>query len=506
MRRGKRLGATVLAALAVAVRGYAELTMPAVFGSGMVLQRDAPIPVWGRAAPGQTVTVTVADRTALADAGADGVWRADLASFPAGGPHEMVVRGGGEIRFTDVWIGEVWLASGQSNMQWPLNRSEGGQEAIAGSRDAGFRLFLVGRATRQEPGGDVTGSWRVCGPDHVASFSAVAYAFGRRLREQLGVPIGLIQSAVGGTPAEAWVSRETLESHPAFSPILASYEQAAARWPEALEAHSAAMAEWNRVVREQGREAAGRAPAEPMGPGNPRAPAGLFNAMIRPLAPYALRGAIWYQGEGNSGRHDQYRILLPALIADWRALWGETLCFGIVQLAAFRSFQADPNQTGAWPWLREAQAEVAFADPRCGLAVTIDVGDADDIHPANKDAVGDRLARWALARVYGLSVPHSGPVLRSAAFAEGEAVCAFDHADGGLRDSDGGSRPAGFSLAGADGVFIWAEAEIDGDTVRIRSPAVPEPAAVRYAWGDNPPAGLFNGAGLPAVPFRFERP
>jgi len=482
----------------------AGLSMSGLWGDHMVLQRDRPIVIQGRANPGQPVEVELHAQSARAVADAGGEWQIILDPMEAGGPYTLSITSGHrELRYTDILIGDVWLCSGQSNMFWPLNRTEDPREAIERSADPGLRLFTVARHPAGEPQSDVEGRWEISGPDTVGDFSAVAFYFGRKIRAETGVPVGLIHSSVGGTPVEAWMRREVLTADPRFAGIMGRYEQAIARLPEAMAAYEASLATWQETVRGEGRQAAGPRPAVPMNPTHPRAPSALYNGMIAPLTSFPIRGMLWYQGEANRFNAAEYRDLLPAMLQDWRRQWGSDFPVGIVQLSAFNALQTDPNGTGLWPWLREAQANVAEADPLSGLVITIDVGDEKDIHPRVKKPVGGRLARWALAAVYQQDVACRGPRLRAMRREGDTLVCEFDHAGEGLTLHPD-VQPPGFAVAGEDRVFHWAETRIEADRVWVRSAKVPEPVAVRYAWGDFPPAGLFNSEGLPAEPFRTD--
>ena len=437
----------------------AETRIAGIFGDRMVLQRDRPIPLWGRAAPGASIDLALADRSARAVADPEGRWRATLDPLPAGGPHTLAVRGPDrEIVMRDVLVGDVWLASGQSNMAWPLAKTKDGDAFAARAQDPQLRMLVVPESFSDAPKENLEAEWLPCEPQTAANFSATAYHFGAALRRELDVPIGLIQSARNGVRAELWMS------------------------PDALRAAGAHRREWRNKKR---------------------SPSDLYNGMIHPLIPYALRGAIWYQGESNTHGAEFYRGLLAALIRDWREKWGQgDFPFGIVQLANHRAPQSDPNETSDWAVVREAQRRVAAELPAVGLAVAIDIGEAEDIHPRDKQSVGDRLARWALARVHGKPVPHAGPVL-SDIRAAGEQVRLLFKDDGGglvLR----GDPPHGFALAAADGAFQWADAHVEGDEVVVQAPAVPNPARVRYAWADNPRANLYSRSGLPASPFEAE--
>ena len=366
------------------------------------------------------------------------------------------------------------------------------------------RVFTVANRAAEAPAGDLRGRWTVCSPQQVGSFSAVGYFFARDLHKTLDVPVGIIVSAWGGTPAEAWTSQPTLEADPEFRSILESWTRRLADYPALKAGYDEAMAQWKEKAaqaQEAGRQAP-RAPSAPTGPDSPFRPANLYNGMIAPLVPYAIRGATWYQGEANTDRAQQYRKLLPAMITNWRTLWGEgDFPFLIVQLANFQRTADRPADSG-WARLREAQL-MTLKLPNTGLAVAIDVGEADNIHPKNKQEVGRRLALWALANTYGRKLVYSGPLYASMKV-EGNAVrIRFSQVGGGLAAKD--SEPLkGFAIAGADRKFVWADARIDNGMVVISSPDVANPLAVRYAWADNPVCNLCNKEGLPASPFRTD--
>lgn len=439
----------------------AEVRLPKIFGTHMVLQQQLPIKVWGWADPGERVEVSLAGQRRATTADAAGRWMVVLEALPAGGPHELVVAGSNQIKLEDVLIGEVWVGSGQSNMQWPISRSMNAEKEIAEANWPNIRLFTVTRKIAEKPQEDCEGSWSVCSPQSIADFSAVLYFFGRKIHQELGVPVGLIHSSWGGTVAEAWTSKEALESDEDFAPIL---ERGAV-----------------------------------FNPKTPNQPAVLFNAMIHPLLNFGIRGVVWYQGESNCARAEQYQKLFPTLIQDWRKRWGlGDFPFYFVQLAPFRYRNADPRNCAE---LREAQ-RLTLRLPNTGMAVTMDIGDVNDIHPTNKQEVGRRLALWALAKTYGKDIVYSGPLYREAKTEGNKIRIFFDHVDGGLVVK--GPELTHFQIAGADGEFKPAKAVIDGETVVVWSDEVPNPVAVRFGWSDDAEPNLFNAAGLPASPFRTD--
>src|ERR1041385_2144463 len=639
----------VLAGLSAAnVR--AEVRLPAIISDNMVLQQGVKVRIWGNAKPGERVVVTLKNKSANTVADAQGHWQVWLDPLKAGGPIELTVKGDNVLTVKNVLIGEVWLCSGQSNMEWPLINTIGGAETVAQANYPEIRLFTVTKNTSQTPLADVEGRWVVTTPDDAANFSAVGYFFGRELYQHLKVPVGLIHSSWGGTPAEAWTRHDALLS-PELKPILDKFESSLNMLPEAKEAYARKLAnreeknlyidsgnkgealgyadpktstaDWSKMDLPQQFETAGllidgavwfrkdvELPAslagkdlvlnlppiddydttyfngtkigsigretpnsymvprkyvvpgalvragrnviavrvfdsageggfsrggamslgptgaepislrgvwdykvelalepkhpdwgsrpEAVGAGNQNNPSVLYNAMIAPLVPFAIRGVIWYQGESNAGRAYQYRTLFPTMIRDWRSAWGSNFPFYFVQLANWHANKAEPDESD-WAELREARVRTV-REPQTGMAVIIDVGDAVELHPRNKLDVGRRLAAWALAGPYKQNVVPSGPLFARYTIKGRAGRISFKYADG-LKTSDGGPVK-GFAIAGDDRRFVWADARIEGDAVVVSSPKISKPAAVRYGWADNPIVNLYNQAGLPASPFR----
>jgi sialate O-acetylesterase len=485
----------------------AEVAPMAPFNDGMVLQRDMAVPVWGAARPGEQVTVGFAGQRKTATAGADGRWRVDLDPLPASAEgRELIIAGGGVTRTVrDVLVGEVWIASGQSNMEYGVGHVVNAKAEIAAADHPLIRVFTVKTAVAAEPQRAVSGSWAVCTPANAGGFTATGYFFARDLQARLGIPVGLIHSAVSGTLAEAWTSGEALAKDPMLVPILARYDEAVAAYPAAKAAYEAALKVWQ--AEAAAATAAGKPePKKPAEPADPAVqttrPAGLFNGKIAPLIPVAFRGVIWWQGEYNSERCEQYATFFPTLIRDWRARWNRgDFPFLFVQLQNL-DIQPQPN-SAHYDELREAQFKTLRSVPATGMVVACDVGDAHDIHPPNKQAVGARLALAARALAYGEQIAWSGPLYAGMAVEGARIQVRFDHLGGGLVDRDGKGL-GGFTIAGADRQFVAATAAIDGDAVVVSSPAVPQPVAVRYAWADNPTCTLYNQAGLPASPFRTD--
>ena len=488
----RRIG-LVLFLLVAATSASAQLKLPALVGDHMVLQQGKPLPIWGWSAAGEEVTVTLGDQSATTVAGEDGRWRLNLEPMEAGGPYDITVRTATQsIEIADVMIGEVWLCSGQSNMDMRLAKLWDSERLESDLERDGIRLFRVERAIADEPADDLDGAWSLCEPKVAAKFSAVAYFFGVELQRELGVTVGLIHSAYGGTPAEAWTDTQRILSNPALTSIADSWQRREQQYAEKLEA-------W---------ESNGEAQPDSTKPSEPPQrykPGGLFNAMIEPMIPYAIRGACWYQGESNIWHATQYQPLLTALIEDWRDRWSDSsLPFAVVQLPNYANPPRVPEGPYSWAELRESQRLVSKNLPAVGLITTIDIGEPTDVHPRNKVDVGHRLALWALAEVYGGDSVYSGP--RFAGYAiEGDKVrISFDHVGSGLAARDS-NEIKGFVIAGPDQKFRWATAEIDGDDLLISEAKVPDPRSVRYGWADDPHwANLINREGLPASPFRTD--
>jgi sialate O-acetylesterase len=635
---------------------HAQVRVPSIIGDNMVLQAAMKVRMWGTASPGERVTVRLNSQSSSATADASGHWQTFVGPFKAGGPFDLTIAGTNTLTFKNILIGEVWICSGQSNMEWPLINAKDGAIAVAEANYPEIHLFTVEKNTSATPLDDVKGRWVVTTPDTVGQFSAVGYFFGRELYQRLKTPIGLIHTSWGGTPAESWTSYEALAANPELKPIIDRYQESLRSLPEREKDFARVMAQWeqhniyldpgnkgealgyagdsvNAVdwkkmnlpqyfetagldidgavwFRKQieipsswagkdlvlnltpiddydttyfngtriggiGREtpdsyskprhytvpgrlvdhshiviavrvfdAAGNggfagggdmslAPAgdktsairlegawdykvevgfpskhpdwgsrpQAPGPNNQNSPSVLYNAMLAPLTPYAIRGAIWYQGESNAGRAYQYRTLFPLMIRNWRGAWNEgDFPFYFVQLANWQPRKPEPSDS-EWAELREAQS-MTLREPQTGMAVIIDIGDTNDIHPRNKLDVGHRLAVWALARTYQQAVEYSGPLYDSFSI-EGDRIrIHFKHA-AGLKTADGQS-PKAFAIAGADRKFYWADARIDGETIVASSSKVAKPMAIRYAWADNPEVNLYNGVNLPASPFRTD--
>ncbi len=656
-----------LVVLMSSVCALADVKLPAILGDHMVLQRDMKVRIWGFAAPGEKVTVQFRKQHAATQANAKGDWAVMLKPMKAGGPYDLTVIGKNTITLKDIFIGEVWVCSGQSNMEWPVCASANAQEEIAAANHPQIRLFSVNRRAMGDPMDDTYGQWQVCRPETAGRFSAIGYYFARFLNRELKVPVGVFDSSWGGTPAETWTPLAALKAKKLNPGLVAQYEKSLLEQAGARRAYEAKLAErekllkegklrerqldpgnkgvelgwakadfkdadwktvdmprsvddllggdgaiwvrrrvtipaqwaghnlrlhlgsindydvtyWNGVqvgettkktnpfdwwVCERKYPIPGKmvtagpivlavrifddfmgggmmSPPEGIfledtttgkrislagtwswkvevsldpallvnmssldfGPYNPNAPGTLYNGMIHPLRLYPIRGAIWYQGESNAGAYGEYAKLLSTMIEEWRRTWDNpNLAFGIVQLANFMAVQPDPNAGSAWAGLREAQTKVSQTVPGTGLALAIDIGDAGDIHPKNKQDVGKRLGLWALAKVYGKWIEYSGPVYKSMKIKGDKIQIKFDHVGWGCLVAKG-DKLTGFSIAGADGKFVWAQAKIEGNKVVVWSDKVSKPMSVRYAWADNPICNLYNTAGLPASPFRTDK-
>ena len=498
----KRIFVGTLATLAFGtVLSQAEVKLPGLFSDNMVLQREKPVAVWGWADDGERVTVKLGNNEASTEA-KGGKWKVYLPKLKAGGPHTLSVRGkNDELTRTNVLVGEVWICSGQSNMEWRMSQSFEPANDIKGSQNNKIRLFTVPKLKANEPVDDVKASWVACEPSEVANFSAVAYYFGRDLQKELGVPVGLIHTSWGGSPAEVWMREEILAENPLYKAEILD------PFPNQLKGFEDEVAKWESEKVSLEKDGKKITRGRPWGIWKPSE---LYNGMIAPLIPYSIRGAIWYQGESNAGRAHQYRSLFADMISNWRFDFGQgDFPFLMVQLAPWdRNKQRDLSEIAKepvesdWAELREAQLLTTKLLPNVGMAVITDVGDKDDIHPAKKGPVGARLARAARGIAYGEKGTFSGPIYRSMRIDGGKAIISFDHTGRGLTAKDGDLK--GFAIAGADREFVWAKAEINGNEVVVSSPEVPHPVAVRYGWADYPVVNLFNKEGLPASPFRTD--
>jgi len=484
-----------LAVLFAAAHADAALKIPNVFGSHMVVQQKAPIKVWGWTNPGQEVTVELGGNTVSAKAGDDGRFDVALPEMTAGGPHTLTIKADETVSFEDVLVGEVWVCSGQSNMQWSVNSSNDADLERLAAKNPHIRMINFPQVGTQEPILTHDRNWMVCTPETVGGFSAVGYFFARQLQETLDVPVGMINNAWGGSACEAWINRDVLAADEKYAPLMERWAGMEKRFTDLSARTDLNENEMKALQQLKGQMS-----------GNAR-PANIYNGVLKSHLGYTIRGAIWYQGESNASRAYQYRDLFPLMISNWRQEWGQgDFPFYWVQLADFKAEQAQPVESD-WAELREAQTMTMSRLPHTGEAVIIDIGEGKDIHPKNKVDVGRRLARWALANEYGVQIPFHSPQYKSMEQNGEKIVLTFDHveqADKGWRPFDVGN-PVGFAIAGEDKKFVWAEAKILPDgKVEVSSKDIASPVAVRYAWADNPVCNMFSNAGLPLTPFRTD--
>jgi len=474
----------------------ADVTLPNIFGDHMVLQREQANPIWGKADPGESITVNIHDQSHATTAGSDGTWRINLQPLPVGGPYELHIAANNTVTFKDVLVGEVWICSGQSNMQWSLANAYNGAVEIVAANHPEIRLISVPQVGTQVAQEDFDGKWSLCTPNIAKNFSAVGYLFGSRIHSALGVPVGLVDNAWGGSAAEAWIPRKVLEADGSFTELLDSWDAKVTAYTDEL--HAAKLKKYNAWV------AAGKPEPNKRWPNDIRSgqhrPGNLFNGVLHPTIGYGMRGVIWYQGESNARRAYQYRSLFPLLITTWRELWQQgDFPFYWVQLADFMDENTQPRESW-WAELREAQS-MTLSLPNTGQAVIIDSGEGHDIHPRDKTTVANRLVRLALANDYGYQIDSQSPRYHSMQVKDGAIAVTFDYVSAqGLTTFDV-KYPTGFSIAGEDQVFVNADATLVGkDQVLVSSTNVPNPVAVRYAWADNPVANLQDRNGLPVTP------
>ncbi|HIA48290.1 MAG TPA: sialate O-acetylesterase [Candidatus Hydrogenedentes bacterium] len=487
-----KIALTVSICFVTLLPGWADVSLPSLFSDHMILQRDKHNYVWGWADAGEKVTVSFNRTTKSTSALDNGTWLVQLPPAPLGDPHTMTVQGNNTITISDVLMGDVWVCSGQSNMGWPVSRSNDAETEIANAKYPKLRYFHVPLTVALTEQSDVAGQWVYTTPEVAANFSAVAYFFGRALHKDLDVPIGLIGTAWGGTAIESWMSQSATE-------ISTTFDELNQDWMPDIKAQGDTLAKYyDRSISPRPER-----PEAKRGVGNaPNVPSFNYNAMLAPLWRYGIKGAIWYQGESNAGRAYQYRDLMKTMITDWRAQFGQgDFPFFIVQLANYRAKVAEPGPSD-WAELREAQL-MATELRNVGMATIIDIGKADDIHPTNKQDVGLRLAQSALKIAYEQRVVPSGPTYKNHIARKGRVTLYFNNIGGGLTTPDG-TPLTGFAVAGEDGKFYWAEAEIKGKRIVVSSDTVPAPIAVRYGWANNPDCNLYNEAGLPASPFRTD--
>jgi sialate O-acetylesterase len=488
----------------LSTQALAEVRMPLLFSDHMVLQREAPIAVWGWADPGEAVNVTFGNLTAKTVADASGHWKVLLDKSPANATGQtLIVAGKNTLEFKDVVVGDVWLCAGQSNMALYLCECDNAGEVLPKSGDPQLRIFRVTERLSFTPHEDVPGlwnarAWRLSAPDEVGQFSAVAYFFGRALRSAQKVPIGLISACFGGTRAQLWLRDEAIARNINADPEFRDWIEKRKQFVDA-----------------QLKSSKDAVPTPEAARANRFLTGIIYNGMIAPLTPFTIKGVIWYQGESNCDEARPYRVLFPLLISDWRAAWGRgDFPFLFVQLPNIGNpASAAVQDKDPWPLLRDAQPK-ALALPNTGMAVTIDLGDVD-VHPKSKVDVSHRLALLARNRVYGEKIVDSGPFFKALKVEGATAWLSFENIGGGLviglppeapsrKVAPKASELTGFAIAGEDKVWVRAKARIEGDRIAVSSERVPKPVAVRYGWADNPPCNLYNTEKLPAAPFRTD--
>jgi len=515
----KSLPLLLVATLSLALPAslLAELSLPHFFSDHMVLQRERAAALWGKASPKAEVTIEFKGKTAATKADAKGQWHTaiETGAADAKGAVLTVKSGADSVTINDVLVGEVWLASGQSNMYFTMNRVPAYAELMSKADHPGLRMFDAPLVTAVEPQDDIAGEWTLCSPKTVPGYSAVAFFFALKLHQELGIPVAVLKTCWGGKPVETFTSREALNTLPGTKAMVDKLMQEAAAYDpgKAKAAYAANLEKWQATMaaaKDKSAEERKRLPKKPAEPKPPLETEGkpgvLFNAMIHPFAGYTMRGAIWYQGEGNAKAGAvPYDQTLPLMIRDWRQRWDDDFSFYFVQLANYRTPSTTPGTPDPWALLQDRMRHILVSTPKTGMAIINDVGEANDIHPKDKQTPGERLARWALAKDYGRDLIYSGPLFKSSEV-KGDAMrVTFDHAGTGLKARDDAALKR-FEIAGVDRVWHWAEAKINGtDSVLVSSPAVKQPAAVRYAWAANPEgANLINSDGLPASVFRTD--
>ncbi|MBE2284001.1 MAG: sialate O-acetylesterase [Prosthecobacter sp.] len=499
----------LLLATGMTCMARAEVRLAEIFNDHMVLQRDRPVPVWGWAEAGRAVTVKFGSQTKTTRTGENGRWKVMLDPLPTSElPQNLMVSAQTSVAVVkDVVVGEVWLCAGQSNMGMTVKNVRNAEKEIKAANFPLIRMYFVRSPAASTPQEHGQGLWHACAPRTVPNFSATAYFFGRALHQRLKVPVGLIHASAGGTKIEAWTSLAAMEKAPELQPLLDRWRRDVAVFeqPDHLPRNEAAKKEWQDAVKAA---ISAKQPLPPTpaylgrDPLHPNRPGNLFNGKIAPLIPFAFRGTIWYQGEANVANGPLYAVQLPLLIQDWRTRWGADFPFAWVQLPNFMKREPDPDAASTWARLREAQSQ-ALSVPKTGMTVNIDLGDQNDVHAKNKQEIGHRLALWARAEVYGEKIEWSGPRYQSHAIRSREVVIQFSHAQG-LKTKDGGAAVNGFALADGTHHWRWADARIEGGQVIVSHPEIESPAAVRYAWANNPEVNLVNAAGLPTAPFRTD--
>ena len=503
----KKIIYVIVLSIFMSIDLFSKIIPASLFTDNLVLQRNKEINIWGKAEPGEKVTVSFLNQSKQTVTDANNNWKIVLDPMIAGGPYEMKITGENQIVLKNILIGEVWICSGQSNMGLAVKSAANGEEEIANAKYPMIRLFNVKRMVSDSEQFFCNGSWAECSPKSVSGFSAAAYYFGRELFKELNVPIGLIESAFGGTEAECWMEKKVLESDKEFNLILKKWDNKMQKYPSELanfnENRESSLKKWyldsaDAVAKGM---APPRKPSPPEAPGSRNTPCGLFNGMITPLIPYSIQGVIWYQGEANVKNAYLYRRLFPALIKNWRDRWGSgDFPFYFVQLPNLYR-EPEPTKSG-WPELRESQL-LALSVPNTGMAVTIDIGDPTNLHPKNKQDVGHRLALIAESNLYGKNKNYSGPLFNSSTISGKTIRLKFNQVGDGLV-CKGSDKLVGFEVLTKDGKILPAEARIEGNDVIVWNDTIQDPVSARYAWGDDPKCNLYNKAMLPASPFRTD--
>jgi len=504
-----------LAALALTILpALAKLQVPHIFSDGMVLQRDSSAPIWGWADAHATIKISFAGQNHQTQADQKGDWQLELKGLKTNAKgSELIIEGGGQKKIIkNVLVGEVWLASGQSNMEWTVAKSAGAQAEIAKANDPLLRVFVTPNVSEKDPQKNWRGNWKHTHPDHTSSFTAVGYYFAKRLRAELKVPVGVIECAWGGKPVQSFISEEALSKLPVGKNLIEMRDKAAAAFDEekVKKRHQNQMAAYQKKLADWNNEKKGNKPRAPRKAQNPNKSSSMastiYNGMIAPIVGYGSRGAIWYQGESNTrkGTASHYQDLLGCLVADWRQRWGHDLSFYWVQLASYQNKVKPPKNTNDWVVVQDQMRRALKSIPKGGMAVTNDIGHPTNIHPGNKNDVGERLARWALAKDYGRKdIIVSGPLYSGMEKNEGKLIISFEHS-AGLKTRDG-KEPQHFEIAGADGKWHPAKAKISGEKITLSHESLKAPLKARYAWAPNPEsANLVNGEGLPTSCFTTE--
>ncbi len=492
-----------------------EIRTPAIIGNNMVLQQNHKNPIWGWGNPGELIQVQIAEQNHKVEVSPKGYWKVFLDPMPSSAtPKVMTILGSSELKFQNILVGEVWLCSGQSNMGWALGNSDDSDLEIMTANYPNLRLVSVPQVGTQEAQTDFNGRWESTTPEVAKNFSAVGYLFGRRLHLALGVPVGLIDNAWGGSACEAWIPRDRLNQLPVAKPYMDQWRETEKTfdYDKLLASYQEKLKAWKmkaEIARKNGKPQPGGRPRAPRNEltGQHR-PANLYNGVLNPIIGYGIKGAIWYQGESNGRRGHAYREVFPLMIQSWRDAWKQgDFSFYWVQLADFMSEVPEPPTEQTWPELREAQTFTLDKLKNVGEAVIIDVGEGRDIHPRNKQMVANRLVRNALAKDYGMEIPHQSPRYQSMETKGNKIILSFDHVGQGLYCFDI-REPMGFAICGEDQKFVWAQARLVGkDKVEVWAEGIENPIAARYAWADNPVCNLYRKDGsitLPVTPFRTD--